>query len=137
MGNYLGELLGNNRVYYFLLNQNQCLCLFKAPLVQEDFNVSFLNELFAATSYKDVVGDVLSEILHNASNRLVNIFYFILFFLNLINILNFNLQGHTSVIKIFKSSNVNVNLVLKDLENYKEFLKEKVINSKCLKIDSL
>jgi hypothetical protein len=34
--------------------------------------------------------------------------------------------GHSSVIKIFKYSNVNVNEILKDLPNSKEFLKEKV-----------
>jgi translation initiation factor 4G len=84
MGNYLGELL--------------------APLIQEDFNVGFLKELCAATTDSKVLGDVLSEILHCASQRL----------------------GHSSVIKIFKYSNVNVNEILKDLPNSKEFLKEKV-----------
>ena len=84
MGNYLGELL--------------------APLIQEDFNVGFLNELCAVTTDTKVLGDVLSEILHCASQRL----------------------GHSSVIKIFKYSNVNVNEILKDLPNRKEFLKEKV-----------
>jgi translation initiation factor 4G len=68
MGNYLGELL--------------------APLIQEDFNVGFLKELCAATTDSKVLGDVLSEILHCASQRL----------------------GHSSVIKIFKYSNVNVNV---------------------------
>jgi hypothetical protein len=38
----------------------------------------------------------------------------------------FSKKGHNTVIKILKTSNVNVNEILKNLPNRNEFLKDKV-----------
>lgn len=41
-------------------------------MVQEDFKISFITDLCSSTEDQKIIADVLSEVLHSASNRLVN-----------------------------------------------------------------
>ncbi len=112
------KIAESNWIIYYLF-------FIQAPTVNEDFDVGFINELCAAPTDDRVVGDVISEILHCAANRLVRrLFFYKRKKKILMNF--FSKKGHNTVIKILKTSNVNVNEILKNLPNRNEFLKEKV-----------
>ena len=76
-----------------------------APLFQKDISVEFLSESCEPIKDKPICAELISEILHNASNRL----------------------GHSTVVEIFKKSNLNLHDFLRGVKNPVEFIKNNVI----------
>lgn len=73
-----------------------------APLFQKDISVEFLAEACEPIKDRPICAELISEILHNASNRL----------------------GHNTVLEIFRKSNLNINDFLKSVDNRVEFIKK-------------
>jgi len=73
-----------------------------APLFEVGYSVEFLADAFEPIKDKKIGAELISEVLHYASNRL----------------------GHSSIAEIFKSSNLRINYFLGGVSNVTDFLRE-------------
>ena len=105
---YLSQIIGKSCCYlsqYIKFNVNVVFSFrLLAPLFQKDFSVDFLSDFCEPIKSRPICADLISETLHNASNRL----------------------GHSSVVEIFKKSKLNLHDFLKGVHNPVEFMKKNV-----------
>lgn len=84
----------------------QYLAELLAPMFQEEANIEYIKDIFDPILDQSISADIIAKILHLAANRL----------------------GHSSVVKIFKQSNLNINDFLQSQSDKNEYLKNKKID---------